>query len=248
MHLAKASGLLLLCLLLCTGGGAQNVADPPHLTTILEQLGLDSGRVYREHLTYVSDPGNSEQMLYVIPVLAEDEEPTPDYFALDGHFVTADRRTGQVRQHLHLDVHALGWTSDAIRLSAITIDRGRYYLREGQRAWGVRTDWYGSSRPNPYARTSLLLLPEGKTLVPVLRDYEVGTYRGDWDTQCAGNFLETTATLHLLPTQHSGLFDIEVRRTLTERSQAEGKAGDCVEIEMERTVRDTLRAVDGRYW
>lgn len=141
MQSIKALTLLWLLPLLCTSAAAQEVAEPPHLDAILEQLGIDSHQVYWEYVTYTADLGNADQLLYVIPVLAEDEEQTLDYLALDGHFVTADRGTGQVRHHLCLDVHALDWTSDAVRLSAITIDRGRYYLRKGQRAWGVRTDW-----------------------------------------------------------------------------------------------------------
>ncbi|MEG3792110.1 hypothetical protein V1318_18490 [Lysobacter sp. CCNWLW3] len=111
----------------------------------------------------------------------------------DLDLLIADSTQTRILQRYH---QANALDSDAIRVSGLSLDTARYRLDDRTTAFGLRVNYSGSSRANPYSSTSLsLYVPDGATLRPVLRNLEVALDRGEWDTQCVGEFESVQRTV-----------------------------------------------------
>ncbi|MGO1071163.1 hypothetical protein [Lysobacter sp. CA199] len=137
-------------------------------------------------------------------------------------------------------------TSDAIRISSVTLDTARYLLNESATAFGVRIDYSGSSRPNPYGSTVMnLYAASGGTLRPVLRKLEVSRERGEWDTQCAGEFESAKRTVAIDAKRDHGYAGLLVSSVEdTRRNVVEGK--ECADVPGARKKRSVRLSFDGR--
>ena len=155
-----------------------------------------------------------------------------------------DSKTGALKSRFYQENQL---DSDAMYVSGLTIDTAPYRLDANNLSnlsFGVRADRSGSSRANPFGSTDLtLFVVEGLRLQPVLKQYEVTTSGGEWDTRCAGVFNEIASTLHLLPTVHNGFFEIEVRsRQQVDRQSYDVKNDDCQSRQvLDKTFKNRLQ-------
>ncbi|MGE7956686.1 hypothetical protein ACQKQA_08800 [Pseudomonas sp. NPDC089530] len=140
------------------------------------------------------------------------------------------------------------FSSDAIRFNGLSIDTARYTLTPQVRAFGVRAEFRGSSRANPFGETWLsLYVKEGKTLRPVLESLIVESHGGEWDTNCAGEFWETRRTLEMASTRSHGYADLIVR-SVASGSKSTRKGEECEGIPSTgKTVLTTLRYDGNQY-
>jgi hypothetical protein len=116
--------------------------------------------------------------------------------------------------------------NDAVRISGISFDTAPYQLGPDRLAFGVRSEWIGSSRPNPLMETTLSLYePRGAALSPVLNDLVVQRSQGEWDTSCAGESVVTKRILRMVPGQKGQ--DISVLDRITQSTSKTAKCGEC---------------------
>lgn len=92
----------------------------------------------------------------------------------------------------------------AIYNTGIAIDTADYRINGRDTAFGIRTSWQGSSKPNPYNSESLnLYILRDDKLQKILDDLNVYEYSGEWDTHCEGVFVDRKRILIMAPTSKS---------------------------------------------
>ena len=118
--------------------------------------------------------GRPGLLLVAVPLIAE---VGVDSTLGDLDVLVVDEATGTPRQRLRMP-HAMD--NDAVRISGISFDTAPYQLGPDRLAFGVRSEWIGSSRPNPLMETTLSLYePRGAALSPVLDDLVVQRSQGE---------------------------------------------------------------------
>lgn len=138
-------------------------------------------------------------------------------------------------------------TSDAVQITALTLDTARYKLDERTTAFGLRIGYSGSSRANPYSSTVLNLYAadaDGQ-LRPVLSKLEVEKERGEWDTNCAGEFESVRRTVAIDPKRDHGYAGLRVN-SVTERRRNVAKGKDCADVPGKTEKRSARLTYDGR--
>ena len=101
--------------------------------------------------------------------------------------------------------------SDAIRLSSVNFDFAPYMVQANMRAFGLRLLYTGASRVNPFEEEKITLFVQDKDkLTPVLNEFSSYLSKGEWDTNCAGEFNTKSAVFIIEPTKTNGFFDIKV--------------------------------------
>lgn len=155
--------------------------------------------------------------------------------------LVVDETTGKTRHRLRLP-HAMD--DDAIRLSGLSFDTAAYRLGPDRLAFGVRREWTGSSRPNPFMETTLSLYePRGGALSPVLNDLIVQRSQGEWDTSCAGEFIVTERILRMIPGRNGQ--DISVLERVTHSTSKAAKSGECSTTDQAVAPRTIRLSFDG---
>ena len=207
-----------------------------HLTTVLKQLNIKESAVDLAHFTQKIIPYDKGKSILVIPKYAS--EVTEDYFVLDAYIVVIDNLTGKI---LYKFIEPNAWTSDAIMLDSISIDTGLYLLNKTTRAFGVRVNYYGSSRPNPSSESNLsLYIVDKNTLKPVLTNYTISKSNGEWDTNCAGEFEDHTSTIDMDKVQTHNYNNIIVKTKIVKTKNIP-TTDDC--ISKETITRTTSKLV-----
>lgn len=157
----------------------------------------------------------------------------------DIELLVTDSRDFTVRQRLLLPGLM---TDDALYISNVALDTAFYRLAPGKIAFGLRLSFRGSSGPNPFGETTLwLFLIDGAQLRPVLDNIVVSSSRGEWDTNCAGEFENVERTLSMKPSPRSAAADIEVSEKTTKTVSVAGKDGACLANETGATATHRLR-------
>ncbi len=188
-------------------------------------------------------PADPSLTLMAIPVMGDWEE---DGSSRDGdlQLLVVDSATLQPRASLHLPD---AMSSDAIRTEAVRLDTARYRLSADVRAFGVRIDRSGSSRPNPFSDTRLQLFVLDKTAItPVTGQIVVDASGGEWDTRCAGEFQETHRTIEVDAPPAQGFATLRVRERSTEITNREDASGQCQEQRHELPARSYTLLPQGR--
>ncbi|MEH6416379.1 hypothetical protein [Pseudomonas sp. CGJS7] len=136
--------------------------------------------------------------------------------------------------------------SDAVRVGALILDTARYRLNEDTTAFGLRIEYIGSSRANPYGATVLNLyaIRDG-ALRPVLQGLEVALSRGVWDTNCAGEFSSVRRTVAIDAKRDHGYAGLLVN-SAEESSRAVVDGKDCKEKNVVKNKSSVRVAFDGR--
>ena len=114
-------------------------------------------------------------------------------------------------------------------LSDITIDTGIYQLNEKERAFGIRVDYEGSSRPNPFNKTDLsLFVVQNNNLKRILSNYPITEFHGEWDTNCAGEFEDINSVIDIDKNKTNGFRNLTIKSKIEQTKNIATK-DDCVE-------------------
>lgn len=177
--------------------------------------------------------GQPGMVLVAVPLIARVEA---DSTLGDLDVLVVDEATGSTRHRLRIP-HAMD--DDAVRISGISFDTAAYRLAPDRLAFGVRREWAGSSRPNPFMETTLSLYePRSGSLSQVLDEVIVQRSQGEWDLSCAGETIMTERILRMIPGRRGQ--DISVLERITHSTSKEAKSGECSTTEQKvapRTIR-----------
>ena len=182
--------------------------------------------------------GRPGLLLVAVPLIAEVRS---DGTSGDLDVLVVDETTGALRQRLRLP---RAMDDDAVRLSGLSFDTAAYQLGPDRPAFGVRREWAGSSRPNPFLETTLSLYEvRGPALAPILEDMTVFRSVGEWDLSCGGETVLTERILRMTPGPHGQNISVLERRT---RSVAkEDRNGECRRTDRAEPHRTILIPFDG---
>lgn len=182
--------------------------------------------------------GQPGLVLVAVPLIAQ---VGVDSTTGDLDVLVVDEGAGKMRHRLRL---ARAMDDDAIRLSGLSFDTAAYRLGPDRLAFGVRREWTGSSRPNPFMETTLSLYePRGGTLSPVLEDLVVQRSQGEWDTSCASEFIVTERILRMIPGRNGQ--DISVLERVTHSTSRATKSGECSKTDQAVAPRTFHLSFDG---
>ncbi|MFH6994626.1 hypothetical protein [Flavobacterium sp. FlaQc-48] len=197
-----------------------------HLNTVLKQLKIKKSEINLELFTQKVLPYDKSKSVLVFPKYAS--EVSDDYFVADAYVLVIDNATGKIQAKF---IGHNAWTSDAVRLTAISIDTGLYLLNKTTRGFGVRVSFANNSQPNPYRENSLsLYITDQNTLKQVLSNYTVSLYNGEWDTNCAGEFEESISTFNMDKLQNHNLNNIIVTTKIV-KTKSKPVKDDCISKE-----------------
>ncbi|UTN06412.1 hypothetical protein L0669_11005 [Flavobacterium bizetiae] len=210
-----------------------------HLNTVLKQLKIKKSDIHEKLFTQKILPYDKSKNVLVIPKydINEQDNEGHDYFVLDAYIVVIDNATGKI---ICKFIEPNAWTSDALMLTGISIDTGLYHLNSTTRAFGVRVDYTGSSRPNPFSETHLsLYVADKNSLKQVLKNYSISRSGGEWDTNCAGEFEDRNSTFDIANVQTNHYNNIIVRSTIV-KSVSTPTNDDCVSKETTKKTTSKL--------
>lgn len=196
--------------------------DSTFFNTVFTQLKLDETKVYSELIVAKVRPDNPKETIMFIPEIVEEDE---DYLEFNPYILIVNNESGKI---INLYFDRSGWTSDAIILSEIKIDTAPYYVSENNRAFGIRTYYRSMSQPNPYNNATISLFVKSEdTLKEILNNYDVMNYSGEWDTRCAGEFVEEEKKLKIMTNKTKDCYDILVENKITEIKSYVDEDGEC---------------------
>jgi len=195
------------------------------LNSVIQQLNLEQLKINKDFVSTKIQPHNSNETIVVIPEIGLEAE---DIFELNSYILLVNNITKKITHKYIESSNTNGWISDAIILSKIAIDTAPYIVSENTRAFGIQVYHYGMSRPNPYSnKTISLFVKSGDSLKKVLHNYDIVNSRGEWDTNCAGEFTDVKSTLIFSSEKTNGYFDILVKSKITESKAYIDENGDC---------------------
>ncbi|MDB5828190.1 MAG: hypothetical protein JWQ73_2410 [Variovorax sp.] len=183
-----------------------------------------------DHERAVCQPwrGVPGRFIVVLPLLRPGSEADMANFDLDVMVVQqADNGNTERAKVVSRSFEESALAEDAVRIADIKVDTARYTLAPDVRAFGLRIVRQGSSRANPYSNETLTLyVPRGAKLAKVLDKLETTLERGEWDTNCDGNFETVHGSLSIARTTSNGYADLVLHQTRSgTRSTAQGD--DC---------------------
>ena len=210
------------------------------LDKVLTQLKLNKKQIHEPFYRSKVLPNKTSNSVLVIPkYLTNETDKYGNYFLeLDAYIVVADNATGKI---LSKYVEENAWTSDAFVLEDITIDTGIYQLNTENRAFGIRVDFKGSSRPNPFGQTDLsLFIIKNNQLKKVLNNFPISEYHGEWDTNCAGEFEDVTGVISIDKNKSNGFGNIIVKDKIVNTKNIP-TTDDCVEKKTTKSSTKILK-------
>lgn len=182
--------------------------------------------------------GQPGLVLVAVPLIAQ---VGVDSTLGDLDVLVVDEATGKTRHRLRI-AHAMD--DDAVRISGVSFDTAAYRLTPDRLAFGVRREWAGSSRPNPFMETTLSLYePRDGALSPVLDDLMVGRSQGEWDLSCSGETITTERILRMVPGPRGQ--DISILERTTHSTSEEAKSGECSTTDQALAPRTIRLSFDG---
>ena len=218
--------------------------DIDFIKIVSEQLGLDKSKIKRELFTYKTNPNNQSETIVVIPEISNEDEDGY-FFELNSYILIVDSKTGKIKNQYYESSKTNNWTSDAIVLSEIIIDTAPYQISEEKRAFGIRVNYYGMSKANPYSNTTITLFIKSKNkLIKILNNYDIMHYSGEWGTKCAGEFIGEKKILIIASNKTNGYYDILVKNKITTTKNFENENGDC-DYEEKRTSQSIRLKYNG---
>lgn len=185
------------------------------MSKVLNNLGLDKKQIDWNLSKAKKNPAENDVTIIVLALQTSDN---PDWLTYDMYLLTVHSSTGKI---ITKTFEKDKWESNAVRLESISIDTAPYILAEGVRAFGIRTSYYGSSRPNPFQEETLsLYIRKENELVNVLDNFVTNEFNGDWDMECEGMFKTQESILIMMSQKNNGFNDILIRgKTSIEESK-----------------------------
>lgn len=124
------------------------------------------------------------------------------------------------------------FSSDAIRLSSVTLDMANYSVSKNLRAFGVRSSYEGSSRANPYSNENMMLfiIQENK-IHKILPDFEMSAFHGEYNMDCNYENEESNSFFIMQKEKSNGFYSILVKTkaSITKAIPSKTDENDCVE-------------------
>ncbi|AWG23547.1 hypothetical protein FFWV33_03870 [Flavobacterium faecale] len=216
------------------------IQDDVLLSKILNQLKIKKSEVNLELISEKKLPYSTDKTVIVIPkyIVNEKDEYNNYYFELDEYIIVANNITGEILYKFH---QPNAWTSDAVMLTSIEIDTGLYKLNKKDRAFGIRVNYTGSSRPNPYYQTDLsLFIVQDNILKQVLKNLIISEFHGEWDTNCAGEFEDSKSIISIDKTQFNNFNNLILATIKTETKNIPTNE-DCVEQKKTQKTQKILK-------
>ena len=204
------------------------VKDTILLNKILKELKLNENEIHMELVTDKILPNSTDKTFFIIPKYRTNEKDENGFYfyEFDAILIIADNKNGKILNRFY---ESNAWTSDAINLTSLSIDTGLYNLNKKTRAIGIRVNYSGSSRPNPYNQTDLsLFITENEKLKRILKDFPISEFHGEWDTNCSGEFEEVISNIDIGKTMNNGFYDLIIK-SKTKKSQNILSNNDCTE-------------------
>lgn len=197
-------------------------------TRVLAELSLKENEIHKELVVDKILPYSTDKTVFVIPKYNtnEKDEFGHYFYEFDAYILLVENKSGKILNKFY---ESNAWTSDAINLLSIEIDTSLYLLNEQTRAFGIRINYTGSSRPNPYSRTDLsLFITKNNELKRILKDFSMNNFIGEWDTICSGEFEDLTSFINIDKTKNNGFYNIIVKQKIKKTQNIPTK-GDCIE-------------------
>ena len=194
-------------------------------------------------------PAHDNLLLVAVPRMDVDSRLDIDRMG-DLDILVVARNSLKVQQRLTLPD---AMSDDAIRLESMSFDTARYVVAPGVQAFGLRASYNGSSRPNPFNQVTLRLFVMGDggsdALRMVLDGFSASSMRGEWDTDCKGEFSKYKTTLAMTSNAHQGFFDIRVTKNAEDSKADYVKNGsDCDETILKREKTQHTLMYDGKQY
>jgi hypothetical protein len=238
----KSIFLLTLMMSLFSGIISAQDIDSVRLVHILKSLKLDKTKIKEELCIEKKMPNAEDSYIAVIPVVLSQEDE--DYVFTVQNYILITDSNGTIKNK-YLDPTELN--SDAIYLRSFAIDTGLYNISANIRAFGVKADFVGSSKPNPYASGTIsMYYPEGKTLKKVLDQFELDATSGEWDTRCNGEFKDDHSYIVMDSSKTNNFTDLKIK-TISVTSINKEVKGECNTKETSKTTYKTLKFKNGYY-
>jgi len=215
----------------------EKISKSKLISLVLTQLNLKQEKCKDEFISVKAMPNNKKLSIVVIPEInIEDKEMGS--FELHSYILIVNKKTGKIESKFYENSKTNEWTSDALRLTNITIDTAPYIIGKDKRAFGIRVHYLGSSKPNPYeSETISLFIKNGNKLKRILNKYEINGNFGEWDTNCAGNFTNFNSIL-LISSALTNNYNINVKTKTTKINNFEDKNGECKSTDI-KTIRNS---------
>ena len=193
---------------------------------VLNQLQLKEVQVKTNLIASKTISNNTEETIVVIPEVYDESN---HYFELNNHTVIVNNKTGEITHKYFEDSKTNQWVSDAIMLQKITIDTAPYNITNQKRAFGIRVEYIGTSRANPYIQETIALFikSDDNKLRKILPSFNTMDYGGEWDTDCIGEFLETNKVLIISQDTTNKYYDILVNSKITTTINFKDEDGNC---------------------
>lgn len=206
------------------------------LDFLANELKIENSKRIQKLETFKKLP-NDNEVIVVIPEIVEEDE---EYFELNTHIAIYNIEMGKITHQYFESSKTNDWTSDAIRIDGITINKKVYLVKEDTNAFGIMVEYSGSSRVNPYyKRTLSLFVKENGKLINILHNYNFEVNTGEWNGACEGEFHDEKTEFIFTTDKTNNYFDIIVKKTLTKTTNFETEIGDCdynEEIKRETSV------------
>lgn len=220
---------------------AQDI-DSIRLTHILKSLKIDKTKIREELCVEKKMPNAEDSYIAVIPVVVNQDQE--DYVFTIQNYILITDINGNIKNK-YLDPTELN--SDAVYLRSFAIDTGLYNISAGIRAFGVKADFVGNSKPNPYASGTIsMYYAEGKTLKKILDQFELDSSRGEWDTRCNGEFEDNHSYIMMDSSKTNNFTDLKIKTVSVTTINEEIKE-ECNTKETSKTTYKTLKFKNGKY-
>jgi hypothetical protein len=217
------------------------VADRSGLTV---KGGAYAQRIDPEAVACKAWPYRPELTLLAVP-LREAAPPVEGEARGDVEIIVADTATGKPLARRREEGMAF---EDAIQFRGVALDTARYDVRNGQRAFGLRTRQSGSSQLNPFSEQALWLYTyEGGRIRRVLDGLVTERLNGEYDGDCAGAATTVTRTATIGGAGAGGYRDLVIDQA--ESTETTTKAeDDCKSSVVAGKGRQVRLVFDGRHY
>ncbi|MCF6351925.1 MAG: hypothetical protein L3J06_02840, partial [Cyclobacteriaceae bacterium] len=204
---------------------------------------LNPNKIATALIVHKELPNNLNETIMVIPEIVDEGE---QYFELNSYILIVNSVTGKITHQFFESSKTNNWVSDAVKLVEITIDTAPYKVTDNNRAFGIRVRYVGSSQANPYENETISLFIKSKNaLKNILKNYDVMVSSGEWNTNCAGEFMDENKVLIISKNKTNNHYDILVKNKIIETISYEDVNGDC-DYNKEITTIKTVLNFNGK--
>lgn len=220
--------------------------DDSLIGRVIRELGIEAHTLTQSK----ENPRNKNETIIVIAEKVEEIGLTS--YTVNSYIVIVNNKTGKIIQKYFESYKENGWYIDSEELQKIKIDTAPYILNESTRAFGVRLNYVGNTKPNPYKTTLSLYVRNYNTLKKVLSNYIVNETDGQWDSEdiqfdCSRDYINKHITLIIKKNKTNGYFDILTKNKITTETYYTDINDKCQYKEKTKLKYKLLKFSNGEY-